>query len=1544
MRAGTEQGEQWRKEIYKYRDTGADSEGDSTGSFLKPSLKPASVPAVSVSGVSGAGASVRTRTSSFQPSCSSAAMRRLWSLHRAVETTIDDPALEAAGVLEAGGVSGSVRGVGIGGGSSAPRVGSDGRMYRLHNGRLERVGADKKISPEGVRAAREKVRRDLMWEAEHVAAGAAGRAAGGAAGRAAGGPAGRAAGGAAGTSEAAGAAEVPARCARVISVLEAAQLLAEQRTQIREYEENIMASAACASSNLKNALDLTPSPDDEGAWVQDDSADEFEDDDARLFAALLIALLCTAPIAPCVAASGCPQLEQVHVRAGGHGSAAPGCCGDAATPCGIAVQNGRAGAPRGGCLLVENQAVHVSNASFTGCSAGSYGGAIAALNAPRVTLSRVHVSGSSVSSLSGGGGGVALQNVTIASVTECWFEECTAKAGIGGGVYCEASRVEVQGGGFSRCAADSNGGGLATKGCSGSIDGVSFSENKATIGGCMADTSSPALAVSRCSFLACVATNPLIDLYTHYMRGAAIHANDTASLSVSLSSFLNGSSSMGGAGIMALGVGNLTVTTCEFRGNHATAPNGGGGAAIEGQDSNVTVLNSSFFNNTAESPMMAFGGAVYLIDCPSLISNCSFVGNRGVHTTDGATSQGGALLHAWGMIKEPVLMEVEDCVFEGNTARFGGAASFESHAVLRRTRFLRNNASFRLAGAAMFMREGTIEDCEFRDNTVLHSGGAIATGGVGLTSITRTTFINNTALSAEGGAIMVQAGTTGSIFVADSLFLNNSALLSKGGAIFFAGDILTIDNSTFVNNSALVKGGAISVEGSSSSSAANGTLYPVSVSHSHFLSNRADLGGGAISLSSQASVNAVNCSLLHCRSGSGGAVLIEDFGRLRLHRSECAWNQAPSGGGCISLGDFSSATVTSSNVTCNDGGNEGGALRMTGQTVLSLSASLLSNNSALDGGALWAEMNAQVEISGSNLTGNTAKVQGGGVYAIHKSNLTVSDSRFVGNRALLGGGLLAEGEVAVSVTGETGFEQNEQHGVVLMGQTKARFQDTGFRGNRAGGSRDGGAVLVSDVAVVVLVGGVVMERNWARRGGAVFADADSSLTLSDALLGAAAAGGAVGGAAGVGAAGGVKRAAGEGAGAGSSSLQARRPRLIRNRAEEQGAGVFAGGNATITITGAAFTNNKAGGSGAGIAILEQAHGTLTGCGFRRNVGGGEGAGVYINRGGAGGGRRGKWGLDRWLWEGSGERDAGGEAHYRVRGDMANPVAGLHVTLLDAAGLVASSDDSVLVEVVPNPYISGELRATAVGGTVTVPPITIVQHLHFSFRPGATSPSDCLPCSNTTADRTNLPAMTCADGVADVAAGYWLDPGSVENGEVVVYSCDVLYGCPGFQVSTLENETNTSLYPSLDLGSGQGGGVAAVVCSKAEGGGEGNGQGEGEQGRCGAVGGDVGEYGQCGEGYAQVRLCSECASSFYALLRECHACTATLTNLFPLFLTLIILAWAAMALLSSAFHAAATFLTDLQLLALIASYSVPLPTWLNPFIQVFQLSLFIPVSG
>ncbi|GJP33053.1 hypothetical protein CLOM_g17623 [Closterium sp. NIES-68] len=388
--AATQLGEGWTGQLYTYRDTGADSDRDrdSTGSL---STGP------SVSASLGPSASVRTRTSSFQPSCSSAAMRRLWSLHRAVETTIDDPALDAAGVgrgfagpngsavaaaaAAAGGeaagggsmqlisgrsgeISGGVGSAGSAGtraslppGSSAPRLGSDGRLYRLRNGRLERVGADKEISPEAVRAAREKVRRDMRWEAERAAArlgrvlkiddsggidpsenGSAGekeysiesdkvmaqeRGAGNDKALVQGGvkkesreeqEAGSVpqdeevcGGGYAGEESSMGgrhgscggvrvmaaaarsaqleapqevAVATAARCARVISVLEAAQLLAEQRTQLREYEEKILASSQGACDSRKPPTAKPPRHN--GAMVREDSADEFENDDDAL--------------------------------------------------------------------------------------------------------------------------------------------------------------------------------------------------------------------------------------------------------------------------------------------------------------------------------------------------------------------------------------------------------------------------------------------------------------------------------------------------------------------------------------------------------------------------------------------------------------------------------------------------------------------------------------------------------------------------------------------------------------------------------------------------------------------------------------------------------------------------------------------------------------------------------------------------------------------------------------------------------------------------------------------------------------------------------------------------------------------------------------------------------------------------------------------------------------------------------------------------------------------------------------------------------------
>ncbi|GJP78741.1 hypothetical protein CLOP_g9016 [Closterium sp. NIES-67] len=78
------------------------------------------------------------------------------------------------------------------------------------------------------------------------------------------------------------------------------------------------------------------------------------------------------------------------------------------------------------------------------------------------------------------------------------------------------------------------------------------------------------------------------------------------------------------------------------------------------------------------------------------------------------------------------------------------------------------------------------------------------------------------------------------------------------------------------------------------------------------------------------------------------------------------------------------------------------------------------------------------------------------------------------------------------------------------------------------------------------------------------------------------------------------------------------------------------------------------------------------------------------------------------------------------------------------------DNSALVEVVPSPYIAGELRATAVAGAVTVPPITIVD-IPQAGNPPAAASSVTLP-GNPTAAAFGRPGNAAAASAPSTSAG------------------------------------------------------------------------------------------------------------------------------------------------------------------------------------------------
>jgi predicted outer membrane repeat protein len=185
-----------------------------------------------------------------------------------------------------------------------------------------------------------------------------------------------------------------------------------------------------------------------------------------------------------------------------------------------------------------------------------------------------------------------------------------------------------------------------------------FEGNTGGSGGAIHNISS-SFSIQDCTFLSNVSAN----------GGGAIN-NSSATCDISNSSFQSNISNTGnGSGGGAIYYGNSSrgqISNCNFTGNQAIGPNGGG--AIRVLDStetrNVIIDSCEFVSNTTDWG----GGAINNSDSPTVVQNCSFVNNH-------AVKYGGAIWN-WLGITTIVFPKIINSTFQGNyTEGTGGAIS-----------------------------------------------------------------------------------------------------------------------------------------------------------------------------------------------------------------------------------------------------------------------------------------------------------------------------------------------------------------------------------------------------------------------------------------------------------------------------------------------------------------------------------------------------------------------------------------------------------------------------------------------------------------------------------------------------------------------------------------------------------------------------------------------------------------------------------------------------------------------------------------------------
>ena len=324
-----------------------------------------------------------------------------------------------------------------------------------------------------------------------------------------------------------------------------------------------------------------------------------------------------------------------------------------------------------------------------------------------------------------------------------------------------------------------------------------------------------------------------------------------------------------------------------------------------------------------------------------------------------------------------------------------------------------------LGGAILFGRSGTVENCNFTNNSGTSSGGAVYFSNTG--TVTNCTFVGNTA-SIDGGAVYFS--NTG--IVTNCNFINNKATgtagemgsSGDGGAVHFTGDG-TVTNCNFTGNTASGDdGGAVHFTG-------DGT-----VSNCTFVGNTAGRSGGGAVYFSDAGI-VTNCNFTNNKA-TGGSIY----------------------GGAIWI---YSGTVTNCSFT-NHSANYGGAVRMGSGSVEN--CNFTDNTATRDGGAIWIYSGT---VTNCNFTNSSATGAGGAVYFYDNSEVTNCNFIYnVAKSSTLGGGaifFMISGNVA-----KCNFTDNSASfgGAVLFGG-KGNISNSNFTNNSA--SNGGGAINMASGSV-----------------------------------------------------------------------------------------------------------------------------------------------------------------------------------------------------------------------------------------------------------------------------------------------------------------------------------------------------------------------------------------------------------------------------------------------------------------------------------------------
>ena len=565
----------------------------------------------------------------------------------------------------------------------------------------------------------------------------------------------------------------------------------------------------------------------------------------------------------------------------------------------------------------------------------------------------------------------ALVQQLYADITIKDSEFTNGKAIAGGAILLENAKAYIENCNFTDNQCVKGGGAIrSVKNSELEIVNSTFASNESgTLGGVINSDGSDKLVVTDCSFTGNKAGTFAGAINVSGEGNVAFITKTTDNDSLIFAD--NVAETHGGA-LRVAGGAKLIVEGYEFVGNSTVTHHGG--AIFVDEKSTGIIKNSAFYENSAASA----GGAIATSAGNVDVISCEF-GEEGRGNTAGAN---GGAIYATGNGTIEMTLATEDGIYNSmnyNTASESGGAVFVNSGVVKIDGYQLNHNSAVKTGGALYVKLGhraEVKNSTFTGNASTSSSGGAATV-YGTLSVSDTSFVKNTATT-NGGAIACYVGNvTGEnvVFTENTARDAGAVYLGEKASASFTGDV---EHAQFVGNTVKNQGGAILAKDGSTLSV-DGYLFTTNKSVGH---------GGAVYVDGASTTAAICNSIFteNTSAGSGGAVAT-NAGTINISNTDFEKNGATNGGAIYQTGDGAIITLTvengksgsfTDNYAMAGDNRRGGAIRINGGEMI-LSGYTFENNS--------------VEKAYNNC--NTGK--GNAIYVAANKELQISDCTFVSN-------------------------------------------------------------------------------------------------------------------------------------------------------------------------------------------------------------------------------------------------------------------------------------------------------------------------------------------------------------------------------------------------------------------------------------------------------------------------------------------------------------------------------------------------------------------